>query len=108
MKPYRLVSVFKEAVSPIRLDEQTLKRLHREMDRLTAAYKPAITIIEMVLTAEGIWLAAGLPKMRLPGFLFNMDLFFQTLRSGFLNEYLQDPEERDQRQVKGIMEEYPA
>ncbi len=103
MKLYRLVSVFQEAVSPIRLDEHTLKRLHREMDRLTAAYKPAITIIEMVLTAEGISLAEGLPKMRLPGFLFNMDLFFQTLLSRFLKEYLQDHEVRDQYKIKGMM-----
>jgi len=84
IKLYRLVSVFQEAVSPIRLDEHTLKRLHREMDRLTAAYRPAITIIEMLLAAEGISLAESLPKMRLPGFLFNMDIFFQTLLSHFL------------------------
>ncbi len=103
MKLYRLVSVFQEAVSPIRLDEHTLKRLHREMDRLTAAYKPAITIIEMVLAAEGISLTEGLPKMRLPGFLFNMDLFFQTLLSRFLKEYLQDHEVRDQYKIKGMM-----
>ena len=36
-----------------------MKRLHREMDRLTSAYKPAITIIEMLLEAEGVSLAEG-------------------------------------------------
>ena len=32
MRLYRLVSVFEEVVSPIRVDEHILKRLHREMD----------------------------------------------------------------------------
>src|SRR6266700_3581029 len=103
MRLYRLVSVFEEVVSPIRLDEHILKRLHREMDRLTTAYRPAITIIEMLLTAEGISLAEDLPKIRLPGFLFNMDLFFQALLSRYLNEHLSDYEIRDQYKIKGMM-----
>jgi len=103
MRLYRLVSVFEEVVSPIRLDEHILKRLHREMDRLTTAYRPAITIIEMLLAAEGISLAEDLPKIRLPGFLFNMDLFFQALLSRYLNEHLSDYEIRDQYKIKGMM-----
>jgi 5-methylcytosine-specific restriction enzyme subunit McrC len=103
MKLYRLVSVFEEVVSPIRVDEHILKRIHREMDRLTTAYKPALTIIEMLLAAEGISLAENLPKIRLPGFLFNMDLFFQSLLSRFLNEHLVEYEIRDQYKIKGMM-----
>src|SRR5258708_19503330 len=59
IKLYRLVNLFQHTVSSIRCDYQALKRLPLEMDRLTAAYRPAITIIEILLEAEGISLAEG-------------------------------------------------
>src|SRR5260221_5000503 len=90
IKLYRLVNLFQETDPSIRLHYQALKRLHREMDRLTAAYRPAITIIEMLLEAEGISLAEGQPRGQLSVFLFDMNLFFMALLSSFLKEYLSD------------------
>src|SRR3989442_2800162 len=72
----RLANFHLADISPVRLDRQTLKRLHREMDRLTAVYAPAITLIEMLLASQGISIDESHPELHLPGFLFDMKLFF--------------------------------
>jgi 5-methylcytosine-specific restriction enzyme subunit McrC len=90
-------------IAPILLNHQTLKRLHREMDRLTTAYTPAITLIEMLLTAEGISLDESQPDLHFPGFLFDMNRFFQELLSRFLRDYLQGYTVQPQFEIEDML-----
>jgi hypothetical protein len=50
----RLEGLIWDGISPIRLDKETMARLRRQMTRQTDAYRPSISIIEILLAAQGL------------------------------------------------------
>ncbi len=84
----RLASAHLAHISMIHLNQHVLGRVHRELNRLTATYRPSITLIEMLLASEGISFAQDEGQLSLPGFLFDMNRFFQELLARFLGGYL--------------------
>jgi 5-methylcytosine-specific restriction enzyme subunit McrC len=66
-------------------------------------YVPAITLIEMLLAGEGMSMDESHPELHLPGFLFDMNIFFQELLSRFLTEHLQEYTIQTQFEIEGML-----
>jgi 5-methylcytosine-specific restriction enzyme subunit McrC len=72
------------------------------MDRRNRSYAASLTLIEMLMKGMGRLMGAASEDVRLPGFLFDMNHFFQSLISRFLHAYLPGFTIKDEHHLKGL------
>jgi 5-methylcytosine-specific restriction enzyme subunit McrC len=85
---HSVAKLFGDVERLARLQRNDLDKAERELTRLTAACRPALTIIRLLHESLGTAFDPALPPSKTPGFLFDMNIFFQRLLSRFLHDNL--------------------
>jgi 5-methylcytosine-specific restriction enzyme subunit McrC len=103
-KAHRLAALFGELVTTCPLNTNSLGQIIAALNRLTAHYRPALSIVRLLFESQGVVLEHGESGVKLPGFLFDMNRFFQALVSRFLLDHLTGYSVREEQKLHGVLQ----
>lgn len=94
---------FADLASASPLTSALLQRASRSVDRLSSHYRPLLQLTDLLYNSSNFTLEDSVSAIRLKGFLFDMNRFFQALVGKFLTDAL--PEWRVIREdsLRGMM-----
>ncbi len=98
----RLCQQLGRGVTTVPLTGRLVSEARLRLDRRSRAYAAAMVIIEILMKGEGVSLNEEAGGVRLPGFLFDMNRFFQELMSRFLHDHLDGLEVIDEFSMRGF------
>jgi len=98
----QLSAMFGEVEQLTRLGTHDIDRAERDLTRLTAASGPALTIIRLLQDSMGVAFNSAQQPSRMPGFLFDMNIFFQRLLSRFLRDNLTSRRIKDELAIRNL------
>ena len=84
----RLCSYLSEYISDIVLTRQIIKKAQHTINRLTQRYQPLLGIISILKENQGIELEESNKEVKLPGFFFDMNRFFESLVGRLLIDFV--------------------
>jgi 5-methylcytosine-specific restriction enzyme subunit McrC len=94
-------------ITTITLTPGNLQEARRQFTRLTAAYEPAFDLIALLLSGAGLSLEESQQRQGLPGFLFDMNRFFEALLTRFLTANLPGHQIQSQVRLRDMMRYAP-
>lgn len=105
---HRLADTFGDVEPKVTLTMTDIDQAERGLTRLTAASASALTIIRLLQDMQGLAFEPVSQLSRIPGFLFDMNMFFQRLLSRFLHENLTTHRIVDEVKIRGLFAYAPG
>lgn len=93
--------MYAQLAGAVRIDEQVLGFAARSLDRLSSAYGPILHLIQLIYEASHLALEDG--ELRIKGFMFDMNRFFQRLTGKFLSDSLPGCHVANEQKLRHMM-----
>jgi 5-methylcytosine-specific restriction enzyme subunit McrC len=92
-----------EDISAMVLSRAALTRAEHALDRRVLHYKPMLGLVEILWSGTSLDLEEDGERIEVPGFLFDMNRFWQALLGRLLRENIADADVIEDRRLRGAL-----